>query len=104
MPGNATFFRLLEPDLIIKQPNQVRSADIRNRIYDNILMERAWRTGRDEGNCIEKWGAAADVFTDLSDYFEMDDYKRWEQSFDYNSPTEVHFVIKQLECQNNSRR
>ena len=74
------------------------SMDGRGRVFDNIFVERLWRTVKYEDIYIKEYATVPVLFTGLSDYFDLYNYERPHQSLDYSTPADVHFAMKQHEC------
>jgi len=73
------------------------SMDGRGRVFDNIFVERLWRTVKYEDIYIKEYATVPVLFTGLSDYFDLYNYERPHQSLDYSTPADVHFAVKQHE-------
>lgn len=79
--------------------NELRSAAIRismdgrGRVFDNIFVERLWRTVKYEDIYIKEYATVPALFTGLSDYFDLYNYERPHQSLDYCTPADVHFAV-----------
>jgi putative transposase len=69
------------------------SMDGRGRFFDNIFVERLWRTVKYENIYIKEYAAVPALFTGLSDYFELYNYERPHQSLGYRTPADVHFAV-----------
>jgi putative transposase len=74
------------------------SMDGRGRVFDNIFVERLWRTVKYEDIYIKEYATVPVLFTGLSDYFDLYNYERPHQSLDYSTPADVHFAMKQHQC------
>ncbi len=70
------------------------SMDGRGRVFDNIFVERLWRTVKYEDIYIKEYATVPALFTGLSDYFDLYNYERPHQSLDYSTPADVHFAVK----------
>lgn len=68
------------------------SMDGRGRVFDNIFVERLWRTVKYEDIYIKEYATVSALFTGLSDYFDLYNYERPHQSLDYCTPADVHFA------------
>lgn len=69
------------------------SMDGRGRFFDNIFVERLWRTVKYENIYIQEYATVADLLVGLSDYFHLYNYERPHQSLDYCTPADVHFAV-----------
>ena len=67
------------------------SMDGRGRAFDNIFVERLWRTVKYEDIYIKDYATVPDLFNGLRAYFQLYNYERPHQSLDYQTPAEVHF-------------
>ena len=66
------------------------SMDGRGRAYDNIFVERLWRTVKHENIYPREYQTMAEATQDLRDYFEFYNQERLHQSLEYNTPAEVY--------------
>lgn len=76
--------KLVEADIRI-------SMDGRGRAFDNIFVERLWRTVKYEDIYIKEYDTVPMLFNGLEDYFQLYNYERPHQSLDYRVPADVHF-------------
>jgi putative transposase len=67
------------------------SMDGRGRAFDNIFVERLWRTVKYEDVYIKEYDTVPMLFNGLEDYFQLYNYERPHQSLDYRVPADVHF-------------
>lgn len=71
---------------------QVRlSMDGRGRAYDNIFVERLWRSVKYEEVYLKDYRTVADARSGLTNYFQFYNEKRIHQSLEYRTPKNVHF-------------
>ena len=70
------------------------SMDSRGRVFDNIFVERLWRTVKYEDIYIKEYATVLALCTGLRDYFDLYNYERPHQSLDYCTPAAVHFAVK----------
>jgi len=79
--------------------NELQSANIRismdgrGRVFDNIFVERLWRTVKYEDIYIKEYATVPALFTGLGDYFDLYNYERPHQSLGYCTPADVHFAV-----------
>jgi len=67
--------------------NQVRiSMDGRGRVFDNIFIERLWRTVKYNNIYVQEYDTVKDVRIGLGEYFEFYNTERIHQSLDYRTP------------------
>jgi putative transposase len=68
------------------------SMDGRGRAYDNIFVERLWRSVKYEDIYPNRYVTVSAVFAGLSRYFTLYNQSRLHQSLDYRIPAEVYFA------------
>jgi putative transposase len=66
------------------------SMDGRGRVFDNIFVERLWRTVKYEDLYIKDYPTVPALSTGLDNYFNFYNHERPHQSLDYRTPAEVH--------------
>jgi putative transposase len=71
------------------------SMDGRGRAFDNIFVERLWRTVKYEDIYIKDYAAVSDLYNGLNAYFQLYNYERPHQSLDYQTPAELYFGGRQ---------
>lgn len=64
----------------------------RGRVFDNIFVERLWRTVKYEDIYIKEYALVPALAAGLDDYFQLYNYERPHQSLDYRVPADVHFA------------
>lgn len=67
------------------------SMDGRGRVYDNIFVERLWRSVKYEKVYLNDWYQVVDARTGLSEYFEFYNHERPHQTLGHKPPAEVYF-------------
>jgi putative transposase len=67
------------------------SMDGRGRAFDNIFIERLWRSLKYEDIYIKDYGSVPALDAGLLDYFLLYNRERPHQSLAYRTPAEVHF-------------
>jgi len=70
------------------------SMDGRGRAFDNIFVERLWRSVKYENVYLNNYEEAWEARKGLDGYFEFYDNERPHQSLDYQTPSEVYFPQK----------
>lgn len=72
------------------------SMDGRGRVFDNIFIERLWRTVKYEEVYLKEYSGVSDTVRNLERFFQRYNHKRLHQSLGYQTPAEVHFgqVVK----------
>jgi len=68
------------------------SMDGRGRVFDNIFVERLWRSVKYEEVYLKSYESVSEARASLGRYFEFYNYVRLHQSLDYRTPAEVYFV------------
>jgi len=71
---------------------QVRlSMDGRGRAFDNIFVERLWRTVKYEEVFLNDYRDVSEARRGLGEYFPFYNDQRFHQALDYRTPRDVHF-------------
>ena len=68
------------------------SMDGRGRCFDNIFVERLWRTVKYEEVYLRDYADAAEALERLGAYFRFYNVERPHQSLGYRTPAEVYFA------------
>lgn len=76
--------RLLQADIRI-------SMDGRGRVFDNIFIERLWRSVKYEEVYIHSYESVRDAYNNLGIYFQLYNGERLHESLGYRTPHEVYF-------------
>ena len=76
------------------------SMDGRGRVFDNIFVERLWRSVKYENVYIQDYQAVPEARTGLGEYFDLYDFQRLHESLDYNTPWEIYSGIRSLKRPN----
>ncbi len=66
------------------------SMDGRGRVFDNIFIERLWRTVKYDNIYVHEYQTVTDVRQGLQEFFELYNMERLHQSLDYQTPWEVY--------------
>jgi putative transposase len=66
------------------------SMDGRGRCFDNIFVERLWRTVKYEEVYLKDYASGLEAMESLEAYFEFYNRRRLHQSLDYRTPQEVY--------------
>ena len=77
---------------ILKNAGIRISMDGRGRAYDNIFVERLWRSVKYDDIYPNRYATVPALFTGLERYFALYNHKRLHQSLDYHTPAEVYFA------------
>lgn len=67
------------------------SMDGKGRCFDNIFIERLWRSVKYECIFLREFDTVAEVRQALVSYFEYYNTDRLHQNLDYNTPSEVYY-------------
>jgi putative transposase len=67
--------------------------DGRGRVFDNIFVERLWRTVKYEDIYLRDYGSVAELDAGLARYFRFYNQERPHQSLGYRAPAAVHGVV-----------
>ncbi len=67
------------------------SMDGRGRVFDNIFIERLWRTVKYEDIYLRNYAMAMELEQGLERYFQFYNNERFHQSLDYKTPTQVYY-------------
>jgi len=67
------------------------SMDGHGRAFDNIFVERLWRTVKYENIYIKEYATVPALFNGLEDYFQLYNHERPHQNLAYQVPADVHF-------------
>jgi putative transposase len=79
---------------ILSTNNIQISMDARGRAFDNIFIERLWRTVKYEEVFLHDYRSIAEAKENLAKYFEYYNYERHHQGLKYKKPAEVYFNKK----------
>lgn len=69
------------------------SMDGRGRVFDNIFIERLWRTVKYNNIYVQEYQTVGDVRIGLQEYFDLYNTERLHQSLGYQTPWEVYSGI-----------
>lgn len=67
------------------------SMDGRGRVFDNIFVERLWRTVKYEEVYVHNYESVRDARNSLQEYFHLYNRERLHESLGYRTPHEVYF-------------
>lgn len=77
-------------DLLLAQKIKI-SMDGRGRAFDNIFIERLWRTVKYEEIYLHEYTSIPEVKNSLKIYFKFYNFERHHQGLDYHKPAEIYF-------------
>jgi putative transposase len=79
----------------VLEAHEVRiSMDGRGRVFDNIFVERLWRTVKYEDIYLRDYSSVAELDAGLARYFRFYNDERPHQSLGYRTPAAVYGVVK----------
>jgi len=67
------------------------SMDGRGRAFDNLFIERLWRSVKQEDIYLKEYGTGKELLRGLHGYFDFYNYERVHQGLGYATPADVHF-------------
>lgn len=70
------------------------SMDAKGRAFDNIFIERLWRTVKYEEVYLRDYSSAKEGKESLTVYFKFYNFERHHQALEYNKPAEIYFGRK----------
>jgi putative transposase len=70
------------------------SMDGRGRVFDNIFIERLWRTVKHEEVYLKNYETVREAERELGRYFEFYNNKRVHQSLSYRRPVEIYHQME----------
>lgn len=76
---------------MLKNNNVQISMDGKGRALDNIFVERLWRSVKYEDVYLKAYENGLDLYKGLNQYFEFYNTRRFHQSLDYKTPTEIYY-------------
>jgi putative transposase len=79
----------------LEAANMRISMDGRGRVFDNIFVERLWRTVKYEDIYSKDYQTVPALTAGLDTFFNLYNYERPHQSLAYAVPADVHFAVKE---------
>lgn len=76
---------------ILKKEKIKISMDGKGSYYDNIVIERLWRTVKYEEVYIKEYKNIIEAYRNLKEYFEFYNNERFHQSLDYKTPAQAYW-------------
>ena len=77
---------------LLEQNNVRISMDGRGRVFDNIFIERLWRTVKYEEVYLHDYQDGMEAYIALDKYFRFYNKERFHSSLDYQTPSEVYYA------------
>jgi len=75
---------------VLKEAGVSISMDGRGRVFDNIFIERLWRSVKYEEVYLRDYQTVAEAVSSLSGYFAYYNHERPHRSLDYRTPAEAY--------------
>ncbi|PIS28471.1 MAG: IS3 family transposase, partial [Candidatus Marinimicrobia bacterium CG08_land_8_20_14_0_20_45_22] len=75
---------------VLNDHNIQISMDGRGRVYDNIFIERLWRSVKYEEVYLHDYQDGFEAYRRLSQYFEFYNQERPHQALNYRTPVEMY--------------
>jgi len=69
------------------------SMDGRGRVFDNIFVERLWRTVKYEKVYLSDFQSVQEAYTELKAYFTFYNHERLHQALGYQTPAQVYATV-----------
>jgi putative transposase len=79
---------------VLKKAAVAISMDGKGRVFDNIFVERLWRTVKYEEVYLNDYGDADEARDGLGRFFGFYNHERPHQSLGYRTPEEIHFGLE----------
>lgn len=77
---------------VLQQAGVAISMDGKGRVFDNIFVERLWRTVKVEEVYLHDYQTVAEAMLGLGRYFDFYNFERPHQALGYQTPAEVYGV------------
>jgi len=84
----------------LKDNGIIISMDGKGRATDNICIERFWRSVKCEKIYLNEYQTIKQLKTDVSEYMQFYNYKRFHQTLKYKKPMNVYFESLQANDEN----
>jgi putative transposase len=69
------------------------SMDGRGRVFDNIFIERLWRSVKYEDIYLKDYESVPELAAGLEAYFHLYNFERPHQNLGYLVPADIHFAV-----------
>lgn len=79
---------------VLQNASVAISMDGKGRVFDNIFVERLWRTVKYEEVYLSDYGDADEARVGLGRFFGFYNHERPHQSLGYRTPEEIHFGLE----------
>jgi putative transposase len=84
----------------LKDNDIIISMDGKGRATDNICIERFWRSAKVEKIYLNEYERVSVLKSDVSDYMEFYNYRRFHQTLKYKKPMNVYFESLKINEEN----
>jgi putative transposase len=75
----------------LRDRNIIISMDGKGRATDNIAIERFWRSAKCERIYLNDYNSIKDLKSDVRDYIEFYNKRRFHETLEYKKPMDVYF-------------
>ena len=75
----------------LKDNGIIISMDGKGRATDNICIERFWRSAKVEKIYLNEYDRVSTLKSDVADYMEFYNYRRFHETLNYKKPMNVYF-------------
>ena len=72
--------------------------DGKGRVFDNIFVERLWRTVKYEEVYLKDYRDVDEARCGIGAYFRFYNHQRLHQALDYRTPAEVYLGDEEIAC------
>ena len=76
------------------------SMDGKGRATDNICIERFWRSAKVEKIYLNEYERVSTLKSDVADYMEFYNYRRFHETLNYKKPMNVYFESLKVNDEN----
>jgi len=87
----------------LKDNGIIISMDGKGRATDNICIERFWRSAKVEKIYLNEYFKISTLKSDVSDYMEFYNYRRFHETLKYKKPMNVYFESMKINDENYSK-
>ncbi len=77
----------------LKRADVQISMDGKGRVFDNIFVERLWRTVKQEEVCLHNYESVSHAIARLNNFFDLYNRERLHQALNYRTPATVYFGL-----------
>jgi putative transposase len=84
----------------LKDSGVIISMDGKGRATDNICIERFWRSAKVEKIYLNEYDRVSTLKSDVADYMEFYNYRRFHETLNYKKPMDVYFKSLKINDEN----